>query len=97
MRRKTIFIVIIICIVVVSVPAIFWIINNINEGTGDNNHTVSGSYLVNHNHAHREDLKSIPIEWIEEAKKSLNIAYGHTSHGSQLTSGMANRCFYGRE
>ena len=90
MKRKTIFITITICIIIVSVPAIFWIINTQNEGTGDNNHIVSGSYLINHNHAHLEDLKSIPIEWIEEAKENLNIAYGHTSHGSQLTSGMAN-------
>ena len=37
-----------------------------------------------------EDLKSIPISWINESKKNLNIAYGHTSHGSQLTSGMTN-------
>ncbi|MBN2299106.1 MAG: hypothetical protein JXM72_10955, partial [Deltaproteobacteria bacterium] len=34
------------------------------------------------------DLDLIPEEWIEEAKDYLNIAYGHTSHGSQLTTGM---------
>jgi len=90
MRRKPIFITIIICIVVVSVPTIFWLINSANEDPVDNNHTVSGSYIINHNHAHLEDLNNIPIEWIEEAKMDLNIAYGHTSHGSQLTSGMAN-------
>ena len=179
MRRKAIFIVIIICIVVASVPTIYWIINSGNEGAGDanrapvinsyyplvdpsinktetqefnisatdpdgdsltygwylngtevggnfsnyifdansnpnviytvkvnitdgnhvvnhlwiltvSNHTIIETYIINHNHAHLEDLKSIPIEWIDEAKKSLNIAYGHTSHGSQLTSGMAN-------
>ena len=34
------------------------------------------------------DLSSIPSEWIAKAKTDLHIAYGHTSHGSQLTDGM---------
>jgi hypothetical protein len=34
------------------------------------------------------DLSEIPIEWINSAKAKLFIGYGHTSHGSQLTSGM---------
>jgi len=33
-------------------------------------------------------LSQIPAVWISEAKKNLRIAYGHTSHGSQLTDGM---------
>lgn len=33
-------------------------------------------------------LATIPAEWITGAKQSLHIAYGHTSHGSQLTDGM---------
>jgi len=35
------------------------------------------------------DIREIPQHWIEEAKLSLHIAYGHTSHGSQITSGMS--------
>ena len=35
------------------------------------------------------DITAIPQTWIEEAKRQLHIAYGHTSHGSQLTTGMA--------
>jgi len=35
------------------------------------------------------DIAAIPQAWIEEAKRQLHIAYGHTSHGSQLTTGMA--------
>jgi uncharacterized repeat protein (TIGR01451 family) len=34
-------------------------------------------------------ITAIPQYWIEEAKRTLHIAYGHTSHGSQLTSGMS--------
>lgn len=42
--------------------------------------------IVNHNCI---KLSDIPQEWIEEAKDNLHIAYGHTSHGSQITGGMA--------
>jgi hypothetical protein len=35
------------------------------------------------------DLDSIPEPAVRQAKDSLIIAYGHTSHGSQLTTGMA--------
>lgn len=34
------------------------------------------------------NLSDIPDQWIIKAKDSLFIGYGHTSHGSQLTSGM---------
>jgi hypothetical protein len=34
-------------------------------------------------------LGDIPLTWIDQAKQNLHIAYGHTSHGSQLTTGMA--------
>jgi hypothetical protein len=33
-------------------------------------------------------LNNIPVEWINNAKQNLHIAYQHTSHGSQLISGM---------
>ncbi len=34
------------------------------------------------------DLSKIPDEWITAAKQDLHIAYQHTSHGSQLITGM---------
>ena len=34
-------------------------------------------------------LSAIPSTYIDQAKQELHIAYGHTSHGSQLTTGMA--------
>lgn len=34
------------------------------------------------------DITKIPQTAIEQAKSTLHIAYGHTSHGSQLTTGM---------
>jgi uncharacterized repeat protein (TIGR01451 family) len=34
------------------------------------------------------DLSQIPAYWIQQAKKLLRVSYGHTSHGSQLVTGM---------
>lgn len=42
--------------------------------------------IVDHNST---KLSSVPSEWIDMAKQTLHIAYGHTSHGSQLTEGMS--------
>jgi len=41
--------------------------------------------VVDHNHSR---LLDVPTAWIEHAKQTLHIAYGHTSHGSQLVTGM---------
>ena len=42
--------------------------------------------LIDHRDA---DVTRLTLEQIERAKASLHIAYGHTSHGSQLTEGMS--------
>ncbi len=34
------------------------------------------------------DLSQVPDYWIEQAKALLRVSYGHTSHGSQLVTGM---------
>lgn len=48
--------------------------------------------IVNHNCL---KLSEIPDKWIDSAKTNLYIGYGHTSHGSQLASGMnAIESFY---
>jgi hypothetical protein len=41
--------------------------------------------IVDHNSI---KLEQVPGKYIEAAKKKFKIAYGHTSHGSQLVSGM---------
>ena len=43
------------------------------------------SIIANHTKA---KLTIISDEWIDSAKAKLHIAYGHTSHGSQLITGM---------
>ncbi len=42
--------------------------------------------IIDHRHT---SLGTIPQAWIEQAKTSLRIAYQHTSHGSQLVTGLA--------
>ncbi len=42
--------------------------------------------LIDHRHT---DLTQLPRAQIERAKTALHIAYGHTSHGRQLTDGMS--------
>ncbi|MHC1574717.1 MAG: dockerin type I repeat-containing protein [Candidatus Methanogasteraceae archaeon] len=35
------------------------------------------------------NLSKIPNEWIVQAKDTFNLSYGHTSHGSQIVTGMS--------
>ncbi|BBO68375.1 hypothetical protein DSCA_23050 [Desulfosarcina alkanivorans] len=46
---------------------------------------AAGPIIIDHNHT---GISRIPQSAIEQARANLHIAYGHTSHGSQLTDGM---------
>ena len=48
---------------------------------------ADGAIVVDHSCT---DIWQIPESAIEQARDSLHIAYGHTSHGSQLISGMGS-------
>lgn len=48
--------------------------------------SVPAQTIINHSST---DLSIVPGEWISTAKNDLHIAYGHTSHGSQVTDGMS--------
>jgi hypothetical protein len=37
---------------------------------------------------HSTDLSAIPTSWIEKAKATFRVGYTHTSHGSQIITGM---------
>jgi len=55
--------------------------------------TVAAAPIVSTNaiiagHTAATDFDSIPESAINQAKSTLHIAYGHTSHGSQLITGM---------
>ncbi len=47
--------------------------------------TAISAEIIDHNCT---DITQIPESAINQAKADLHIAYGHTSHGSQLTDGM---------
>lgn len=51
----------------------------------DNRSLSNRAIIIDHSTA---DIKKIPRQWVEKAKRDLHIAYGHTSHGSQITTGM---------
>jgi hypothetical protein len=46
----------------------------------------AGPVIVNHACT---NISSIPLAYITQAKTNLHIAYGHTSHGSQVIDGMS--------
>ena len=46
---------------------------------------ASASIIIDHTCT---DLTRVPQSWVQTAKSNLHIAYGHTSHGSQVTDGM---------
>ena len=41
--------------------------------------------VIDHRHA---DLSKVPAQWIKLAKSGLRVAFQHTSHGSQLVTGI---------
>jgi len=41
--------------------------------------------IIDHRHT---DITKVPVYWIEKAKADLRIFYGHTSHGSQILTGL---------
>jgi hypothetical protein len=53
--------------------------------SGDDPDPDTEAMVVNHTSI---NLDSIPTTYIDQAKQTLHIAYGHTSHGSQLPDGM---------
>ena len=52
----------------------------------DNQQTVD-KIIIDHTCT---NIGPVPSEWIEKAKLSFKVWYGHTSHGSQITTGMEN-------
>ncbi|MDP4177397.1 MAG: cell wall-binding repeat-containing protein [Bacillota bacterium] len=52
--------------------------------------TLSSPIIVDHKSTGLPNFRKIPSNWIDAAKDKLVIAYEHTSHGSQLVSGMTD-------
>jgi hypothetical protein len=60
-----------------------------SAGTGG--YGGDGAVIIDHTCC---ELDAIPERWINTAKENLVIAYGHTSHGSQLVTGMTGLVTY---
>ncbi len=45
----------------------------------------SGAIIIDHHHT---DLSRIPATWLNAVRANLRVGYGHTSHGSQLVTGL---------
>ncbi len=48
-------------------------------------YSAQAGFVVDHTNT---DLSDIPSQWITQAKADIHAAYNHTSHGSQLITGM---------
>ncbi len=46
---------------------------------------AADALIIDHRHT---EIRSIPQTWIAQVKDTLHIAYQHTSHGSQIITGM---------
>ncbi|SYZ72992.1 conserved hypothetical protein [Candidatus Zixiibacteriota bacterium] len=64
---------------------LFWGCSGDDKSTNGGGTTVPGIIA---DHLAIADFESIPINYIEQAKSNFKIFYGHTSHGSQIISGM---------
>jgi len=60
---------------------------SVTSSSGIDPNPNTEAVIINHTST---DINSIPESWIQEAKDTLHIAYGHTSHGSQIPDGMDN-------
>jgi hypothetical protein len=47
------------------------------------------NYIAGHEVANEGVLRAIPPEYIDKARRTLHIAYQHTSHGTHVTRGMS--------
>ncbi len=63
---------------------------SVDEGSATDNNSdelTGGAVTIIADHT-STDLDSIPDEWIEKVKEIINVHYCHTSHGSQIMTGL---------
>lgn len=80
--RKFICFIYVLCVFI----SLLFINNCSSGGDGSTNNSTDTSFVADHLAA--ADFDSVPQSAIEQAKTDLHIAYGHTSHGSQIITGM---------
>ena len=82
-KKTTIAIVLVILVSVISFSGFVVVLDALLDLSG----SPPASKIINHSCT---DIDSIPSSAIIQAKNTLHIAYQHTSHGSQIISGMDN-------
>jgi hypothetical protein len=68
-----------------DLPSIFFMLVLLLWISGISAMAASQPIIINHTCT---DLSQVPSKWITQAKSDLRVTFGHTSHGSQLVSGM---------
>ncbi len=76
------------CLIIFPVYIRISYLLNPNDDDNDNYNPNAQTHMIDHDCTHLEDFINIPSYWINHARTDLHIAYWHTSHGSQLISGM---------
>jgi uncharacterized repeat protein (TIGR01451 family) len=74
----------------VSPPDVAWTapaadIPGASAGQADETTRLGGPIVADHTTTR---IGEVPARWIEQSKSTLRVGYGHTSHGSQIISGM---------
>ena len=72
-------------------PSVFTVLIILLTACGDDNKTISSGtsdsgFIANHQVI--DDFENIPAAIIDSVKTGFKIFYGHTSHGSQIITGM---------
>ncbi len=68
-----------------SVVSLVVFFESCSKNEEENKPLTGLDFIINHENT---NLSDIPEQYIVAAKKDLHIVYGHTSHGSQLITGM---------
>jgi len=63
--------------------------NNTNNNNNNDTNTTDTSGAILSDHISADNFSSIPDSTIRNIRSAYNIFYGHTSHGSQIMSGLS--------
>ena len=67
------------------------VVNDDGDDDDDPGGDETASMIIDHTCC---DISAVPKSAIQDAIDNLHICYGHTSHGSQLTTGMDNLALF---
>jgi len=73
------------CLTAAAVAAVLIVSGIIFRQSAEAERTAAAAIIIDHRCA---DYRKIPRSWIERAKADLRVGYSHTSHGSQLVTGI---------